>query len=79
MALVLNVEGFDEDEIEERREIVPRILSTVAYSGWLLSLAIPDVVAWVMADPKFKAAAAGIADWLEHPLSVRSLQEYHER
>jgi len=26
-----------------------------------------------------KAAAAGIADWLEHPLSVRSLQEYHER
>jgi hypothetical protein len=26
-----------------------------------------------------KSAAAGIADWLEHPLSVRSLQEYHER
>jgi carbamoyl-phosphate synthase large subunit len=26
-----------------------------------------------------KAAAAGIADWVSHPLSVRSLQEYHER
>ncbi len=25
----------------------------------------------------FKAAAAGIADWISHPLSVRSLQEYH--
>jgi carbamoyl-phosphate synthase large subunit len=24
-----------------------------------------------------KAAAAGIADWIRHPLSVRSLQEYH--
>jgi carbamoyl-phosphate synthase large subunit len=24
------------------------------------------------------AAAAGIADWAEHGLSVRSLQEYHE-
>jgi carbamoyl-phosphate synthase large subunit len=24
-----------------------------------------------------KAAAAGIADWISHPLSVRSLQEYH--
>ena len=26
-----------------------------------------------------KAAAAGIADWLAHPLSVRSIQEYHGR
>ncbi len=26
-----------------------------------------------------RAAAAGIADWASHPLSVRSLQEYHER
>jgi carbamoyl-phosphate synthase large subunit len=26
-----------------------------------------------------KAAAAGIADWASHPLSVRSLQEYHGR
>jgi carbamoyl-phosphate synthase large subunit len=26
-----------------------------------------------------RAAAAGIADWIRHPLSVRSLQEYHER
>ncbi len=26
-----------------------------------------------------RAAAAGIADWISHPLSVRSLQEYHER
>jgi carbamoyl-phosphate synthase large subunit len=26
-----------------------------------------------------KAAAAGIADWISHPLSVRSLQEYHQR
>ena len=26
-----------------------------------------------------KAAAAGIADWVAHPLSVRSLQEYHQR
>ena len=26
-----------------------------------------------------KAAAAGIADWVSHPLSVRSLQEYHQR
>ncbi len=26
-----------------------------------------------------KAAAAGIADWVRHPLSVRSLQEYHRR
>ena len=26
-----------------------------------------------------RAAAAGIADWVGHPLSVRSLQEYHER
>jgi carbamoyl-phosphate synthase large subunit len=26
-----------------------------------------------------KAAAAGIADWIRHPLSVRSLQEYHQR
>jgi carbamoyl-phosphate synthase large subunit len=25
-----------------------------------------------------KAAAAGIADWIAHPLSVRSLQEYHQ-
>jgi carbamoyl-phosphate synthase large subunit len=24
-----------------------------------------------------RAAAAGIADWAGHPLSVRSLQEYH--
>ena len=24
-----------------------------------------------------RAAAAGIADWISHPLSVRSLQEYH--
>ena len=24
-----------------------------------------------------RAAAAGIADWVSHPLSVRSLQEYH--
>ena len=23
-----------------------------------------------------RAAAAGIADWIKHPLSVRSLQEY---
>jgi carbamoyl-phosphate synthase large subunit len=26
-----------------------------------------------------KAAAAGIADWIRHPLSVQSLQEYHRR
>ncbi len=26
-----------------------------------------------------KAAAAGIADWISHSLSVRSLQEYHQR
>ena len=26
-----------------------------------------------------RAAAAGITDWVNHPLSVRSLQEYHER
>ncbi len=26
-----------------------------------------------------RAAAAGIADWLAHPLTVRSLQEYHRR
>ncbi|MGA2835937.1 MAG: carbamoyl-phosphate synthase large subunit [Acidimicrobiales bacterium] len=26
-----------------------------------------------------KAAAAGITDWIGHPLSARSLQEYHER
>ena len=26
-----------------------------------------------------RAAAAGIADWIRHPLSVRSLQEYHGR
>jgi carbamoyl-phosphate synthase large subunit len=26
-----------------------------------------------------RAAAAGIADWIAHPLSVRSLQEYHQR
>jgi carbamoyl-phosphate synthase large subunit len=26
-----------------------------------------------------RAAAAGIADWISHPLSVRSLQEYHGR
>jgi len=26
-----------------------------------------------------RAAAAGIADWAGHPLSVRSLQEYHDR
>jgi carbamoyl-phosphate synthase large subunit len=26
-----------------------------------------------------RAAAAGIADWVRHPLSVRSLQEYHQR
>ncbi len=26
-----------------------------------------------------RAAAAGIADWVRHPLSVRSLQEYHGR
>ena len=26
-----------------------------------------------------KAAAAGIAEWVSHPLSVRSLQEYHQR
>ena len=26
-----------------------------------------------------KAAAAGIADWVSHPLTVRSLQEYHGR
>jgi carbamoyl-phosphate synthase large subunit len=26
-----------------------------------------------------KAAAAGIADWISHPLAVRSLQEYHQR
>ncbi len=25
-----------------------------------------------------RAAAAGIADWIRHPLSVRSLQEYHQ-
>ena len=25
-----------------------------------------------------RAAAAGIADWVSHPLSVRSLQEYHQ-
>ncbi len=26
-----------------------------------------------------RAAAAGITDWVSHPLSVRSLQEYHQR
>ncbi len=26
-----------------------------------------------------RAAAAGIADWMRHPLSVRSLQEYHHQ
>jgi carbamoyl-phosphate synthase large subunit len=26
-----------------------------------------------------RAAAAGIGDWASHPLSVRSLQEYHQR
>jgi carbamoyl-phosphate synthase large subunit len=26
-----------------------------------------------------KAAAAGIADWVRHPLTVRALQEYHRR
>jgi carbamoyl-phosphate synthase large subunit len=26
-----------------------------------------------------RAAAAGVADWLRHPLTVRSLQEYHRR
>jgi carbamoyl-phosphate synthase large subunit len=26
-----------------------------------------------------RAAAAGITDWIRHPLSVRSLQEYHRR
>ena len=43
------------------------------------STALAQLVPCLTTVAAAKAAAAGIADWIAHPLSVRSLQEYHQR
>ncbi len=41
--------------------------------------AVAHLVPYLTTVAAARAAAAGIADWISHPLSVRSLQEYHQR
>jgi carbamoyl-phosphate synthase large subunit len=56
----------------------PRGRGPRADGNHIRSTALSHMVPCLTTVAAARAAAAGIADWISHPLSVRSLQEYHE-
>jgi carbamoyl-phosphate synthase large subunit len=56
----------------------PRGRGPRADGNHIRSTALSHMVPCLTTVAAARAAAAGIADWIRHPLSVRSLQEYHE-
>jgi carbamoyl-phosphate synthase large subunit len=56
----------------------PRGRGPRADGDHIRSTALSHMVPCLTTVAAARAAAAGIADWISHPLSVRSLQEYHE-
>ena len=54
--LVFNAGDEEDYKIEERQATIHRILYRDAPDGWHVTLAVPDVDAWVMADPEVRAA-----------------------
>jgi carbamoyl-phosphate synthase large subunit len=56
----------------------PRGRGPRADGDHIRSTALAHMVPCLTTVAAARAAAAGIADWIRHPLSVRSLQEYHE-
>ncbi len=53
--LVFDAGDKDDHDIEERRNTIYRILAGTAPDGWHVTLARPDVDAWLMADPAARA------------------------
>lgn len=57
----------------------PRGSGPRADGNHIRSAALAHQVPCLTTVAAFRAAAAGITDWISHPLTVKSLQEYHER
>ncbi|MHB1711937.1 MAG: carbamoyl-phosphate synthase large subunit, partial [Acidimicrobiales bacterium] len=57
----------------------PRGSGPRADGNHIRSAALAHQVPCLTTVAAFRAAAAGITDWISHPLTVRSLQEYHQR
>ena len=55
IALILNAGHKAPEQIEKKRAVLRRILSKITRKNWHISLANPNVDAWVMADPDVKA------------------------
>jgi hypothetical protein len=56
VALVLNSNDSDPQEIEDRSRTVRRILSQITPDNWHVTLAIPKVDSWIRADPRIAQA-----------------------
>jgi hypothetical protein len=72
VALVLNAESRDEEQIEEDRATIGRIFSDARRGTWQVSYAIPSLAAWAMADPRIRAAFEGREDTRPDPGYDRS-------
>ena len=55
VALVVNSNDWSEEEVEDERATIHRILHRAAPVGWHVSIAQPSVDAWIMADPAIRA------------------------
>jgi hypothetical protein len=55
IALVLNADTDDPERIESEERTIGRILYRAAPNGWHVALAVPNVDAWVKADPRIRA------------------------
>ena len=68
IALILNTETRDRDEIAARRGTVNRILALVRNDRLHIAWAVPKLNAWVMTDPRIKA------DFLSRPSTKKNDQ-----
>jgi len=57
VAMVYNAKGQGQEEVESDRAAIHRMLHHASYRQiWHVSVAIPDVIAWIMADPAIRPA-----------------------
>ena len=55
VALVVNSDAWSPEEIEEERATIHRILYRASPRDWHVSIAQPNVDAWLMSDPSIRA------------------------
>jgi hypothetical protein len=55
IVLILNADTDDPERIKREQRTIERILYRSAPNGWHVTLAIPNVDAWVKADPRIRA------------------------